>query len=56
MVPEFNDFEFEGTTGDLGVVKTVFGFHIIEVEGQKNKTKAVQVGTLLERLNHLKLL
>ena len=50
MVPEFNDFEFEGQTGDLGIVKTVFGFHIIEVEGQKNKTKAVQVGTIARKI------
>jgi len=50
MVPEFNDFEFEGKTGDLGVVKTVFGFHIIEVEGQKNKTKAIQVGTISRKI------
>ncbi len=46
MVPEFNDFEFEGKVGDLDVVKTIFGFHIIEIEGQKNKSKAVQVGTI----------
>jgi parvulin-like peptidyl-prolyl isomerase len=46
MVPEFNDFEFEGKVGDIGVVKTVFGFHIIEIEGQKNKKKAIQVGTI----------
>ncbi|TNJ41263.1 SurA N-terminal domain-containing protein [Tamlana fucoidanivorans] len=50
MVPEFNDFEFEGKTGDLGVVKTVFGFHIIEIEGQKDKKKAVQVGTIARRI------
>ncbi|WP_298554654.1 peptidylprolyl isomerase [uncultured Algibacter sp.] len=50
MVPEFNAFEFEGKTGDLGVVKTVFGFHIIEVEGQKNKTKAIQVGTISRKI------
>ena len=46
MVPEFNDFEFEGNVGDLGVVKTIFGFHIMEIEGQKEKNKAVQVGTI----------
>lgn len=46
MVPEFNDFEFEGKVGDLDVVKTIFGYHIIEIEGQKNKSKAVQVGTI----------
>ena len=46
MVPEFNDFEFGGEVGDLSVVKTIFGFHIIEIEGQKDKKKAVQVGTI----------
>jgi parvulin-like peptidyl-prolyl isomerase len=46
MVPEFNAFEFEGKTGDLGVVKTNFGYHVIEVEGQKEKVKAVQIATI----------
>jgi peptidyl-prolyl cis-trans isomerase D len=50
MVPEFNDFEFESKVGDIGVVKTIFGFHIIEVEGQKDKKKAVQVGTLARKI------
>ena len=50
MVPEFNDFEFEGKVGDLGVVKTAFGFHIIEIEGQKDKKKALQVGTIARQI------
>lgn len=50
MVPEFNDFEFEGKVGDVGVVKTVFGFHVIEIEGQKNKKKALQVGTIARKI------
>ena len=50
MVPEFNTFEFEGKKGDLGVVKTAFGFHIIEIEGQKNKSKAVQVATISRKI------
>lgn len=50
MVPEFNDFEFEGKVGDLGVVKTVFGFHIIEIEGQKNLKKAIKVGTIAREI------
>ncbi|WP_242131464.1 SurA N-terminal domain-containing protein [Aestuariivivens marinum] len=50
MVPEFNDFEFEGNVGDLGVVKTVFGFHIIEIEGQKDKKRAVKVGTISRKI------
>lgn len=50
MVPEFNDFEFGGKVGDLGVVKTVFGFHIIEIEGLKDPKKAVQVGTIARKI------
>ena len=50
MVPEFNDFEFEGKVGDIGVVKTMFGFHVIEIEGQKDKKKAVQVGTIARKI------
>src|SRR5690606_1673281 len=50
MVPEFNDFEFHGKTGDLGVVKTDFGFHIMEVLGQKGQSKVVQVGTIARKV------
>jgi len=50
MVPEFRDFEFEGKTGDIGVVKTAFGFHIIEIEGQKDKTRMVKVGTISRKI------
>lgn len=50
MVPEFNDFEFNGKVGDLAVVKTIFGFHIIEIEGQKDRSKAVQVGTIARKI------
>ncbi|WP_274475193.1 peptidylprolyl isomerase [Mangrovimonas aestuarii] len=50
MVPEFRDFCFEGKTGDMGVVKTVFGFHIIEIEGQKDTQKAVKVGTIAREI------
>ena len=46
MVPEFRDFEFEGQTGDIGVVKTAFGFHVIEIEGQKDTSRMVKIGTI----------
>ncbi len=36
MVKEFNDFCIEGKTGDRKVVKTVFGYHFIEIMDQKN--------------------
>jgi peptidyl-prolyl cis-trans isomerase D len=36
MVKEFNDFCFEGKKGEKKVVKTVFGYHFIEILDQKN--------------------
>jgi peptidyl-prolyl cis-trans isomerase D len=36
MVKEFNDFSFEGKTGEKKVVKTAFGYHYIEILDQKN--------------------
>ena len=50
MVPEFRDFTFEGNVGDLGVVKTAFGFHIIEVEGQKNIQSALKLATFSRKI------
>jgi len=46
MVAEFRDYCFDNKTGDLGVVKTDFGFHIIEIEGQTNKQKTIQLATV----------
>mgnify|MGYP003944764993 CR=1 FL=1 len=46
MVKPFNDFEFEKNKGDLGVVKTIFGYHIIEILDQKNKDRAIKVATI----------
>ena len=36
MVTEFNDFSFDNQVGKKGVVKTVFGYHYIEVLNQKD--------------------
>ncbi|CAL2103511.1 Peptidyl-prolyl cis-trans isomerase [Tenacibaculum sp. 190130A14a] len=45
MVPAFRDFVFESKEGDMGVVKTPFGFHVIKVEGQKNFQPVVKLAT-----------
>ncbi|MGV6827802.1 MAG: peptidylprolyl isomerase [Flavobacteriales bacterium] len=50
MVPNFRDFAFEKKTGDLGVVETPFGFHIIEVEGQKNFQDVYKVATITKNI------
>lgn len=36
MVKEFNDFCFDHKTGETGVVRTQFGYHIIRITDQKN--------------------
>ncbi len=48
--PDIRDFAFEGKTGDIGIVKAPYGFHIIEIEGQKNSNKAVKVATIAEKI------
>lgn len=39
MVPTFNDACFDGKKGDLTMVQSRFGYHIIEVMDQKGKTE-----------------
>lgn len=46
MVPPFNDACFFGNTGDLVVVQTQFGSHVIEITKQSKKVKKVQIATL----------
>lgn len=50
MVAPFRDFCFEGRTGDLGVVESQFGVHIIEIEGQKNKSTAYKIATIAREI------
>ncbi|TFG77219.1 MAG: peptidylprolyl isomerase, partial [Flavobacteriales bacterium] len=43
MVPKFNDFAFGNPVGNVGLVETEFGFHIIKVD---DKEDIVQIATL----------
>jgi len=43
MVKGFNDFCFTGKTGDRKVVKTEFGYHLVEIEYQKNMNPAYKI-------------
>ena len=51
MIPEFRDFSFENSKGDMGVVKSQFGYHIIRIDDQKNIQKNVQVATFSRRID-----
>jgi parvulin-like peptidyl-prolyl isomerase len=50
MVPAFRDFSFEKPVGELGIAKTRFGYHIIEVEGQKDFKNAMKVATITKEI------
>ncbi len=50
MVKEFNEFCFNGKTGDKKVVKTMFGYHYIEIMDQKNIGPHYQIALLNQRI------
>ncbi len=50
FAPEFKDFSFENQKGDLDVVKTSFGYHIIEILSQTEKKKAAQIATIARKI------
>jgi peptidyl-prolyl cis-trans isomerase D len=50
MVPEFEKYCFEGKTGDIGVVKSQFGYHVIKITDQKAFQPNVRVATLAKLL------
>ncbi|WP_339699717.1 peptidylprolyl isomerase [uncultured Marixanthomonas sp.] len=50
MVPAFNDFIFDNNEGTVGVVETNFGFHVAQVEEQKNKQRAVKIATVIKSI------
>jgi len=50
MVRPFSDACFFGKTGDIKLVQSQFGWHIIEILGQSRKSKKVQVGILTHKV------
>ena len=50
MVGPFNDYSFEKPKGSKGVVKTDFGYHVVEVLDQKNFEPAYKVAYLAKAI------
>lgn len=50
MVPAFNKYIFTHEAGDMGVVKTDFGFHIVAIQEQTDEEKAIKVATLARKI------
>lgn len=50
MVQPFNDFVFNGDKGDIEVVETRFGAHVIEIIDQSAEVKKVKVATIVHNV------
>ena len=50
MVPEFQDFTFNKPTGSRSVVKTQFGWHVIEVTNQKDFKPAYKIALMAKEI------
>src|SRR5258706_1615068 len=50
MVTEFNDACFKGKKGDMPVIKTQFGVHLIEITDQAKASRQIQVAVLEHKM------
>ena len=50
MVPEFNEFCFTKPAGTTSVVKTQFGYHIIEALGQKGNSPVYKIAYMAKEI------
>jgi len=50
MVPKFNDFVFKGKKGQIGIVETPFGFHVIKIEDLTKPEKAVKLVSIIRNV------
>ncbi len=50
MVPEFNKFCFEKPVGSRGVVRTQYGYHIIELLSQKGASPAYKIAFMAKEI------
>jgi peptidyl-prolyl cis-trans isomerase D len=50
MAAEFKAYAFDNKVGDVDVVGTSFGYHVIEILEQKSFSKTVQIATLANKI------
>lgn len=50
MVPEFNEFSFNKPVGSLDVVKTQFGYHVINITNQKDFKPAYKIAFIAREI------
>lgn len=50
MVPPFNDACFQGNVGDMPIVESQFGIHLIKITGQKGSSRQVKVAQIIRKI------
>lgn len=50
IVPEYADFIFSGAKGERKIVKTIYGYHLIEITDQKNFEPAFKIAYLARKI------
>ncbi|MFK7833649.1 MAG: SurA N-terminal domain-containing protein [Winogradskyella sp.] len=50
MAPEFKAYAFDNKVGDVDVVQTSFGYHVIEILEQKSYNQTVKVATIADKI------
>ena len=50
MVPEFNDFVFNGKKGKIGLVETPFGYHIVKINELTEPEKAIKIISIIKNV------
>ena len=51
MIPEFENYVFGNSKGDVGVVETPLGYHVISIDDQTEAARAVKVATVAREIN-----
>lgn len=46
MVPEFEQAAFEGKVGEIKIVETQYGTHLLQINEQKNASRAVKIAVI----------
>ncbi|CAL67922.1 peptidylprolyl isomerase [Christiangramia forsetii] len=50
MIPAFDNYVFDNSTGDVGVVETPLGYHVISIDDQTEAARAVKVATIAKEI------
>ena len=50
MIPAFENYVFDNSTGDIGVVETPVGYHVISIDDQTEAARAVKVATIAREI------